>query len=108
MRTLLHIARLVAIALTSLSTSPVIAQDEDDATETLEGLITAFQRCGPPQAYTVLSPNLWNIVRLQTNGSGCYQPIMAAGPVTETEVIARQEFPLGPLYIIRVHHNLIV
>jgi hypothetical protein len=87
-----------------LSISSVIAQDEDEATETLEELITAFQNCGPPQAYRVLSPNLWNIVRMQTNGLGCYQQIMAAGPIVETEVIARQDFPLGPLYIIRVYH----
>ncbi len=70
----------------------------------LRSIITAFQVCGPQQAYHALSPYLFAVVAQQTNGSGCYLAIAQAGPVTSLQVKDRKEFPIGPLYLVRVTH----
>ena len=75
-----------------------------DPRPTLATLISAFQQCGPPQAYQLLSPYLFTLVAQQTGGQGCYGPIAAAGVVTKMEVIDGATFPAGPLYIVRVTH----
>lgn len=71
----------------------------------LGSLISAFQTCGPPQVYQMLSPSLFQIVSIQTGGRGCYQNIANAGPVTAMQVLNVQSFPIGPLYDIRVQHQ---
>ena len=71
----------------------------------LRTLISAFQVCGPPQAYQMLSQSLFQAVAYQTNGMGCYAAIAQAGPVAELKVIQRQQFPVGPLYMVRVTHQ---
>jgi hypothetical protein len=85
-------------------TSPTAAQ-QFDPRPSLTNIITAFQRCGPPQAYAVLAPYLFQVVAQQTGGAGCYQAIQAAGPVVHMEVIDSRSFPIGPLYIVRVTHS---
>lgn len=70
----------------------------------LSQLIQAFQVCGPPQAYQVLSPQLFQIISQQTQGTLCYQQIAAAGPVHYMQVVSQQQYPIGPLYVVRVHH----
>jgi hypothetical protein len=67
-------------------------------------IIQAFQMCGPPAAYQLLSPQLLSIVAQQTGGRGCYPQISQAGPITGMQVLAQQQFPIGPLFIIRVSH----
>lgn len=70
----------------------------------LSQLIQAFQMCGPPQVYQILSPQLFQIVAQQTQGTGCYQQISAAGPVQSMQVISQQQYPIGPIYVVRVNH----
>lgn len=75
-----------------------------DPRPVLHSLISAFQNCGPPQAYQVLSPQLFQLIAAQTNGQGCYPQIRAAGPVQNMQVIDQRQFPIGPLYVVRVFH----
>jgi hypothetical protein len=84
-------------------TSQMMAQGFDPR-PSLSTLISAFQRCGPPQAYQLLSPYLFNLVAQQTGGQGCYGPIAAAGPIKRMKVIDSAIFPAGPLYVVRVTH----
>jgi hypothetical protein len=86
-------------------TGAASAQSGEDPREVLGMLISAFQNCGPPQAYQVLSPQLFNLIAAQTGGSGCYAPIRGAGPVTGMQVIQSQNYPIGPVYLIRVTHQ---
>ena len=93
-------------SLAAIVARPSVATAQDfDPKPVLKSVIEAFQHCGPPAAYQVLSPNLWSIVWQQTGGTGCYGPIAAAGPVTKLEVIDSKTFPLGPLYVVRVYHG---
>jgi hypothetical protein len=85
-------------------TSPVTAQ-QFDPRPSLANIISAFQSCGPPQAYAVLAPYLFQVVAQQTGGAGCYSFIAAAGPVVRMEIIDSRMFPVGPLYIVRVTHS---
>lgn len=76
-----------------------------DPRQPLYQLISAFQTCGPPQAYQMLSPYLFQLIAQQTGGSGCYQAMQSAGPVQGMQVIDMRQFPVGPLYAIRVQHQ---
>lgn len=100
------LGRITTIALTGtlLCCGWRAEAQEFDPRPALSTLISAFQRCGPPQAYQLLSPYLFNVVWQQTGGQGCYAPIAAAGVVTKMEVIDHAQFPAGPLYIVRVTH----
>lgn len=91
------------VATSMLISGSAHAQMPDPKTS-LVNIIEAFQNCGPTQAYQALSPYLFQVIKNQTGGTGCYQQIAMAGPITKTEIIDNQTFPLGPLYIIRVTH----
>jgi len=75
-----------------------------DPRPALGQIISAFQNCGPPQAYQILSPTVFQAVAQQTGGTGCYAPIRAAGPVRSMQVVDQRQFPIGPLYVVRVTH----
>lgn len=98
------ITGLIMLALTSLM--PMKAQAQAfDPRQPLAILISAFQMCGPPQAYSLLAPQLFNGVYQTTGGTGCYQDIAGAGPVSGMQMLGAQDFPIGPLYLIRVSHQ---
>lgn len=80
------------------------AQAQFDPRQPLSALISAFQICGPPQVYQMLTPYLFNVVAQQTGGRGCYPQIANEGPVVGMQVMQSQQFPIGPLYLIRVQH----
>lgn len=94
---------LVAAAAFSMTTQPVRAQP--DPRQPLSVLIAAFQNCGPSSAYQMLGPYLFQIIAQQTGGSGCYPQIARAGPITDMQIVQGQQFPVGPLYVIRVQHS---
>lgn len=100
------LGRITTIALTAtlLCCTWRAEAQEFDPRPALSTLISAFQQCGPPQAYQLLSPYLFSLVAQQTGGRGCYAPMAAAGVVTKMEVIDHALFPAGPLYIVRVTH----
>lgn len=81
------------------------AQAQFDPRAPLAQLISAFQNCGPPQVYQMLSPQLFQGIAQQTGGMGCYPQIRAAGPITNMVVIDQRNFPIGPLFVIRVTHQ---
>lgn len=70
----------------------------------LEGLVLAFQNCGPVDAYSILSPTVFDAVRVQTGSTGCYPQIQAAGPIAGMQLISALQRNEGPLYRIRVFH----
>ncbi len=48
---------------------------------------------------------MFELVASQTGGSGCYAPIAAAGPITNMQVLQQAQFPVGPMYLVRVTHQ---
>ena len=98
------ITGIIMLALASLTPMKVQAQAFDPR-QPLAILISAFQNCGPPQAYSLLAPQLFSMVYQQTGGSGCYSDIAGAGPIAGMQMLGAQDFPIGPLYLIRVAHQ---
>ncbi|MEJ0060788.1 MAG: hypothetical protein WDM79_14945 [Terricaulis sp.] len=97
------------IAFLSCLSAPLSASAQGfDARVPLSQLISAFQNCGPPQVYQMLSPQLFQAVAMQTNGMGCYAQIAQAGPVVGMQLIDQQEFPNGTIFVIRVTHRAAV
>jgi hypothetical protein len=84
--------------------APSQAQSLDPRGPLLQ-LIQAFQVCGPPQVFQMLSPSLYEQVVLQTSNTGCYPQIRQAGPVVDAQVIGQQNFPVGPVFMVRVAHQ---
>jgi hypothetical protein len=97
------ISAVAAAAVTLVLSVP--AQAQLDPRAPLGQLITAFQVCGPPQTYQMLSPQLFQLIYQQTGGTGCYQQIAAAGPIVNMQVIDQRQFPVGPVFAIRVTHQ---
>lgn len=102
MRVFVSFALALLLLTAALGSKPAIAQG--DPRGPLLQLIQAFQNCGPPAAYQMLSPQLFQIIRQQTNGSGCYRAIQAAGPVQSAQVVDQRQFPNGTVYAVRVVH----
>jgi len=102
---MIKILRLLALMLGASNLSLPAKAQGFDPRPALGALISAFQNCGPPATYQMLSPELLNIVAQQTGNTGCYMAIRAAGPVTNMQVIDQKMFPAGPLYVIRVYHQ---
>lgn len=99
-----RLANILLAALVAISVFTTAEAQIPDPQETLETIIGAFQKGGPPVAYQTLSPLVFNLVASQTSGSGYYPQIAAAGPISSTEVLDSKAFPLGPMYVIRVTH----
>lgn len=99
---------LVQIAVgTALSSGLLVTTaqaQQPDARQVLASIISAFQNCGPPQAFQWLGAQLYQTVFLQTGGTGCYPQIRQAGPISNIEIMSQQQFPAGPLYQLRVQH----
>lgn len=104
-----QIRRLLYAILFYIGSIPVaFSQQFDtntDPTDILSQLISAFQNCGPPNVYQMLSPQLFQVIFVQTGGAGCYQAIAAAGPVTDMETTDVKELPAGPVFSVRVTHQ---
>lgn len=81
------------------------AQAQFDPRQPLSALISAFQNCGPTQVYQMLAPYLFQLIAQQTGGRGCYPQIASAGPVVGMQVMQSQQFPIGPMFLIRVQHS---
>lgn len=96
---------LIMLALAALTPMKAAQAQAFDPRQPLAILISAFQMCGPPQAYSMLAPQLFNSVYQQTGGTGCYRDIAGAGPVSGMQMLGAQDFPIGPLYLIRVSHQ---
>jgi len=100
------IKRIMLSFLMSASVLPTAASAQGfDPRVPLAQIVQAFQICGPPAVYQMLSPQLFQIVAAQTGGRGCYVDIAAAGAITGMQVIDQREFPVGPVYAIRVTHQ---
>ncbi len=95
---------LALCAAMMLALPGVPASAQFDARQPLAQLISAFQNCGPPQVYQMLSPQLFQLIAAQTNGAGCYADVRAAGPITNMQVIDQRNYPVGPMFAIRVTH----
>lgn len=97
----------ILIALFLAMALPVRSQGFDPR-PVLGTIISAFQNCGPPGVYQMLSPQLLNVVVQQTGGSGCYPAIASAGPVQSMQIVGQQIYPLGPIFVIRVAHTSVI
>lgn len=87
---------------------PAGAQQFDRNTDPipyLRQLISAFQVCGPPDVYQMLSPALFQVIAVQTGGMGCYPQIAAAGPIANMQRRDVQLLPAGPVFAVRVTHQ---
>ena len=97
--------RFVAISMFAAAIASQPAQAQLDPRQPLNILISAFQNCGPPAAYQMLSPYLFQLISQQTGNRGCYPQIANAGAVTGMQLLQSQQFPIGPLYVVRVQHQ---
>jgi hypothetical protein len=100
MRSLIRCLCLVSLGISSSAWSQGF-----DPRVPLGQLIQAFQNCGPPAVYQMLSPQLFMLIGQQTGGKGCYPEIQAAGPVQDMQIIDEKMYPNGPVYVIRVTHS---
>lgn len=96
---------VLVMLLSSLMLPAKMHAQAFDPRQPLAILISAFQNCGPPQSYSLLAPNLFGAVYQETSGTGCYSGIQGAGPITGMQMLGAQDFPIGPLYLIRVTHS---
>ncbi|MGN7293301.1 hypothetical protein [Rhizobium sp. SAFR-030] len=97
-----------SIMLTNLWTPEARSQQYSTNTDPkpiLRRLINAFRTCGPPHAYQILGPQLYQTIFMQTGGMGCYQQITAAGSVTNMQVEDVEQLPAGPIFTVRVTHQ---
>lgn len=78
---------------------------QTDPRPILGQLIQAFQTCSQPQVFQYLGVFVYQSVASQTNGTGCYPNIAAAGPVTNMQVINVNQLPVGPVFAVRVSHQ---
>jgi hypothetical protein len=83
----------------------VAAQPGGDPRPILFQLVAAFQRGGPQPVFQRLSPAMYQLVWSQTGGSGFYLTMAQLGPVINGTVHGRQDFPVGPVYTVRVQHQ---
>ena len=87
---------------TSAQVPMVVTQGLQGQPEPLLGsLIAAFQNCGPPPAFQVLGPSIFQTIWMQTNGSGCYAAVQQLGQLRQIEVLQRGQLPAGPVYLMR-------
>lgn len=96
--------RLLLLGALVVLHAPAASAQAFDPRPSLGVLIAAFQQCGPPQSYQMLSPYLFNLIAQQTGGSGCYSFIAGAGAITDMQVIDSRQYPIGPVYSVRVTH----
>lgn len=97
--------RRLALACAAIFLVPTAAVAQPfDPRPTLNTLISAFQNCGPAATYQSLAPELWQVIYMQTGGSGCYAQIQAAGQVQDMQIVDSRQFPVGPVYAVRVSY----
>lgn len=80
-------------------------QAPPDPRQALSILLGAFQNCGPPQAFQILGVQLFQMISMQTGGSGCYPQLQQLGSPTNFQVTGQQQLPAGPVYAVRVQHQ---
>ncbi len=101
---------VTCLALTLAAGIAYVAQAQQFTNNTdpkpiLGQLISAFQYCGPPQVYQYLGIQLYQTIAFQTNNTGCYANIAAAGPIASMQVINVNQLPAGPVFAVRVRHQ---
>jgi hypothetical protein len=93
------------IAAVGGAATPAAAQPGGDPRPMLFQLIAAFQQGGAQPAFQSLSPAMYQTVWSETGGRGFYPLLAQLGLVTGGTVHGRQEFPVGPVYAVRVQHQ---
>ncbi|MTH66039.1 hypothetical protein [Paracoccus shanxieyensis] len=97
------LTKLLASLLIALSI-PTASNAQSQPDKILASLISAFQKCGPPEAYQVLEQNVFNIIASQTGGMGCYQAIAVAGPAIDMDLIDQKDHNDGTMSLYRARH----
>lgn len=78
------------------------AQQQRDPVPVLASMIYQFQDGTPLQNW--YSPQLWEMFRMQTQGTGIYWPLRNLGPVNNIVVNSRLDLPVGALYSMTAFH----
>lgn len=97
--------RSVALLIAAFLLAPLPAHAQFDPRPTLNNLIFGFQNCGPATAFQSLSPAVWQLVYMQTGGRGCYALVASLGAPQGMQIVDSRQFPIGPLYAVRVNHQ---
>jgi hypothetical protein len=109
MQSIFGVRLLAALLFTGLPISLAQGQFPQaggvDPRPPLAALIHAFQHCGPPQVYQMLGQQVFQAVEAQTQGRGCYPQLQQIGPVVGMQITGHQQFPVGPLFSVRVQHQ---
>ena len=78
------------------------AQQQRDPVPVLNGMIFQFQTGTPMQNW--YSPQLWQLIAIQTNNTGIYYPLQQFGAVSNIVVNGWIELPVGRIYSMTAFH----
>lgn len=98
-----YVAALICASVT-VSVSNADAQ-QLGYEQSLRTLIPALQHCGPPQAYQILGPQIFNLISAQTGGMGCFQQLQPLGGISDIEELSSVDLPAGPVKTMKVTHS---
>lgn len=80
------------------------ANAQGDPRQLLSAMIAQLQTGAlNPQWY---GQQLWQMIALQTGGTGIYQPLVQLGPVQNVVVTQQQQLPQGSLFAMTAQHSL--
>lgn len=83
--------------------TPQYASAQGDPRQVLAGMIAQVQTGTlNPQWY---GQQLWQMIALQTGGSGIYPPLAQLGPVQNVVVTQQQQLPQGWLFAMTAQHS---
>lgn len=79
------------------------AHSQNDPRQILRDIIAQLQIGKPnPRWY---SPELWQIIRVQTQDTGIYYQLVQLGKVKSVRIVQQLTMPAGPLYAMQVEHQ---
>ncbi|MGY8636548.1 hypothetical protein RAD15_29160 [Bradyrhizobium sp. 14AA] len=96
---------LIAAVLACLLQAPATrtASAQADPRQILTAVIQQLQTGTPNAGW--YSPQLWQTIAMQTNGTGVYTQLYYLGPVTNVVVSGQTQLPAGPVYSMVAQHQ---
>ena len=94
--------RLLVVCLVAGTFLPRTVVGQNDPRQILRGVIQQAQTGRPNPAW--YGSQLWQLIALQTNGSGIYPQLVQLGVVRDVTITAQLPLPTGIVYGMSVQH----
>jgi hypothetical protein len=94
--------RLLVVCLVAGTFLPRTVVGQNDPRQILRGVIQQVQTGRPNPAW--YGSQLWQLIALQTNGSGIYPQLVQLGVVRDVSITAQLPLPTGIVYGMSVQH----